>query len=343
MTTATTNSSRGRSGPSPDEKLPAYRRIAEILGDAIRDGRLPVGALIKVSDAAVVFDSSRSPIKQAFQILLDGGLLHPHDGQGFVVGRTTAGSRITLTRAVLGLDETQTPLTSSAQDEMYFRLEHDLILHSIKGPLRLNELALARHFNIGRSTMRELIFRAQAVGIVERASGKSWRIVPFDMQRCRNLYDLRIILEPEALRQAAPRLPMDKLDDMLARLDAAIADPAALGVGQLDLLESDLHRDLLSHCTNVEIPEALIRTSPTYICGKHIQVVLSDSPTIETFLHDHHDILTNLRRGQGDMAADLLRGHLDRSRDQIIGKLQEFLRLPARPPSLPGFGSPEED
>lgn len=327
MITATTNSSRGRSAPSPEEKVPAYRRIADLLGDAINDGRLPVGALIKVSDATAVFESSRSPVKQAFQILLQDGRLHPHDGQGFIVGSDRVASRLTLSRALLGLDDAQTPLSSPAQDALYFRLEHELILNSISGPLRLNELALARRFQTGRSTMRELIFRAQKVGIVERETGKSWRIVPFDQARCRNLYDLRILLEPEALRQAAPLLPVDRLDQMLARLVTAIADPGTQSVGQLDQLESDLHRDLLSHCTNIEIPQALVRTSPTYICGKHIQLVLSDSPTIESFLHDHLDILQHLRRGQGDLAADLLRGHLDRSKHQMIGKLQQFLAL----------------
>lgn len=293
--------------------------------------------MIKVSDAAVVFESSRSPIKQAFQILLDDGLLYPHDGQGFIVGQPQPVNRATLSRELLGLDAA--PLTSSVQDDLYFKLEHDLILSSISGPARLNELALARHYNIGRSTIRELIFRAQTVGIVERASGKSWRIVPFDVERCRNLYDLRILLEPAALLQAAPRLPAEKLEQMHQRLVRAVADPMALGVGQLDQLESDLHRDLLSYCTNIEIPEALIRTSPTYICGKHVQVALSDSPTIETFLHDHLEIIEHLRAGQPDTAAELLRGHLDRSRDQIIGKLREFLRLPARTNRLPGFGN----
>lgn len=310
------------------DKTPAYRRIADLLAAAITAGDLPKGALIKVSEAAAVFESSRSPVKQAFEILKENGLLFPHDGQGFVVGALEPTSRVQLTPELLRFDEDEAPLSSHALDELYFRLEHSLIASSISGPLRINELAMARHFNIGRSTVRELIFRALRVGIVERPPGKSWQVVAFDLERCQNLYDLRILLEPEALRLAAPFLPRDRIASMLDDVTAGAANPSGLTVLALDGLEADLHSDLLSYCPNPEIPEVLVRTSPTYICGKYIQVALSDSPTIEEFLHEHLEILAHLHRGQADEAAQLLRHHLIRSKEQIVGKLRDYLALP---------------
>ncbi len=312
------------------ERQPAYRRIAEHLDGAIRDERIATGAIIKIAEVAKIFGSSRSPVKQAFEILEAQGSVRPHDGQGFVVGNDSEPFRFTLTPDHLTLgDDDDAGL--SAHDELYFRIERELILHSMSGHLRVNELALARHFGIGRTVARDLIFRANKLGIVSRGNGGHWQIVGLDVDRCRNLYDLRRILEPVALEAASSLIPRHELEAMQGRLVEAIAVSPALDIIDLDGLENDLHQRCLGYCPNPEIIEALSRTAPTYICGKYLQVTLSDNPTIETFMHDHKEIISFILDGRSRDAGERLREHLSLSCGQIVERLTEYLETKTTP------------
>ncbi len=313
------------------ERQPAYRRIAEHLDGAIRDERIVTGAIIKIAEVAKIFGSSRSPVKQAFEILEAQGSVRPHDGQGFVVGNDSEPFRFTLTADHLTLGDGEIDANQSALDELYFRIERELILHSMSGHLRVNELALARHFGIGRTVARDLIFRANKLGIVARGNGGHWQIVGLDVERCRNLYDLRRILEPIALEAAASLIPRSELEDMRGRLGEAIAVSPALDIVDLDRLENDLHQRCLGYCPNPEIIEALSRTAPTYICGKYLQVTLSDNPTIETFMHDHNEIITLILDGRSTDAGERLREHLVLSCGQIVERLTEYLETKTTP------------
>ncbi len=316
------------------ERTPAYRRIADLLESAIMDGGIPAGALVKISDVAKLFGASRSPVKQAFAILEEGGLVHPHDGQGFVVAGAQAPIRHVLTPENLGLAEEDIMPAVSAADELYFRMEREIILHSMSNALRINELALARHYDIGRTLARDLIFRAQKAGIVTRGSGGHWQIVPLDEQRCHNLYELRRVLEPIALRAAAPFIPVAKLKAMQRRLENALDAMPDVSIRELDRLESDLHATCLSFCPNGEFLEVLMRASPTYICGKYLEVILRDNPIIESFMHEHLVVIGALLRGQNDAAAQALERHISQSTDQIGERLSRFLALKT-PPNVP--------
>ncbi len=327
-------------------KTPAYRRVADFLERAIRSGKIPAGAVIKVADVAALFDSSRSPVRMAFGQLEAQGLLTPHDGhQGHIVGRNGALRRITLTPEMLAIDDDIS--AAGAAQKLYFEVEHSLILHSIGSPQRVNELAMARHFRTDRRTVRELLLRAQSMGIVDRQAGR-WEIVPFDAERCSNLYEMRMLLEPVALEGAAGRIPPAELQGVRQRLISARENQARLSVEDVDMLEADMHRNVLSFCPNREIPEALRRTIPTYVCGKYIQFILrqknealaarhTNFDIVDTFLTDHLEVLDLMRGGRVGMAAAALHAHLARSRLQIIDMLSDYHVLHDKPLPPPIF------
>lgn len=313
------------------ERQPAYRRIAEHLDGAIRDERIATGAIIRIAEVAKIFGSSRSPVKQAFEILEAQGRVRAHDGQGFVVGCGAEPFRFTLTSGHLALENGEMDAGQGTHDELYFRIERELILHSMSGHQRVNELALARHFGIGRTVARDLMFRANKLGIVNRGTSGHWQVVGLDANRCRNLYELRGALEPVALAAAAQFIPHAELEGMRMRLADAIAVSPALDIVELDGLENDLHQNCLGYSPNPEIIEALSRTAPTYICGKYLQVMLSDNPTIETFMHDHMDIILHMLDGRGDDAARRLKEHLRFSCGQTIERLTQYLETKMTP------------
>lgn len=302
---------------------------------------------MKVADVAALFESSRSPVRTAFEQLEAKELLRRQaNRQGYIAG-PGASLRVTLTREMLGLEDSKLQLASDKLERLYYQVEHSLILHSISNRLRINELAMARHFRTDRRAVRELLLRAESMGIVQRSSSR-WEIVPFEAERCSNLYQIRILLEPVALEMAAPQIPPDELEGMRQRLISANENKAGLTVADVDMLEADMHRNALAFCPNREIPEALRRTIPTYVCGKYIQFILRQKNEslaarhthfniVDTFVADHLEVIEHMQANRVPDASAALHRHLARSRLQILDMLSDYQDLVDKPEPPPIF------
>ncbi|MCJ2138628.1 GntR family transcriptional regulator [Methylobacterium sp. E-066] len=303
-------------------RRPAYALIGDALRGAIRAGRLVPGCVLAESAIATMFRASRSPVRQAFAALEEEGLVHRFDGRGVAVGGAPPDRRLPVTPDLISLNETRTP--EDGWEPFYYELERDVILASLLGRFRVNELALARHLGVGRTVARNLLLRAQGVGLVTKEGNGQWQIIPLDAQRIEHLYDLRLILEPPLLRAAVGRIPATALAAMEARLAEAVRVMPDLDIAELDILENDLHVACLAHSPNKEMAEALRRTRCVLVVGKHIQNALPGRPGIEPFMDEHLQVLNAVRSGDHDKACYTLSEHLTSSKSKALKRLADF-------------------
>ncbi len=318
-------------GAEAAARRPAYRRIVEALSDSLASGALPEGAVLLEGPLAALFGSSRQPVRQALSELERQGLVRRFDGRGVLAGQAGEPLRLDLSRAQVGADRTAEE-SGRPSDDLYYRMERELLERAMFGRFRVSELALARAFSIGRLPARELLLRARAAGLAEKRDAHWWT-VPLDERRLADLYDLRLLLEPAALRLAAERLPASVLQQAQARLRAAERRFPRLPKRELDTLEEDVHVTLLRFCPNGEFVEALGRTRASFVCGKHLQQILCGPDTTDPFLGEHAAILGALAAGDGGAAAVALATHLAASREKGCERLATHRRN-ARPPAL---------
>lgn len=321
-----------------ERKRPAYVLIADTLRETIVAGRLPDGAVLAEGALAALFRASRSPVKQAFAQLESEKLVRRFDGRGVLVGDAEP-SRIAITAATLGLAaDPAEAVRDDAWETLYYALEREVIEASVFGRFRINELALARHFAVGRTVARNLLLRAQGAGIVAKNDSAHWYVVALDAARVRDLYELRVMLEPPLVRSAAGNMRAGDLDAMAARHVAAGAAAPQVGVAELDALEADVHVACLAFGRNAEAREALKRTRCLLVVGKHIQAAISETPQIDPFMHEHLAIIEALKAGDGDGAAQALAHHLLSSQHKADERLAAFRRQPRKTPSAPFMG-----
>lgn len=303
-------------------RRPAYALISDALRGAIKAGRLAPGSVLVESAIAGMFKASRSPVRQAFAALAEEGLVHRFDGRGVAVGGAPPDRRLAVTPDLIALNG------GVDQDEgwepFYYELERDIILVSLLGRFRVNELALARHLSVGRTVARNLLLRAQGVGLVTKEGNGQWQVIPLDSTRIAHLYDLRLLLEPPLLRAAIGRIPASILAGMEARLVEAIRAMPDLDIAELDILESDLHVACLAHSPNTEMAEALRRTRCVLVVGKHVQNALPGRPGIDPFMDEHLQVLDAVRSGDHDRACSALNEHLTLSKAKALKRLNDF-------------------
>nr|PZN40999.1 MAG: GntR family transcriptional regulator [Pseudomonadota bacterium] len=319
-----------------ERKRPAYLLIKEAVQAAIAAGRVPAGAVLTESLLASVFRTTRSPVRQAIAELERERVVHRFDGRGVIVGdESSAPTRIPITPEMFDLGgDPAGVVRSDAWESLYYDLERSLIHRSVFGRARVNELALARHYAVGRTVAHKLLVRAQASGLLCKVENAHWQIVPLTDQRIRDLYELRMVLEPRLAESAVASIPAAELEDMERRLHTVAGAMPEVTVNELDQLENDLHVQCLSYGRNHEMFEALKRTRCTLVVGKHIQAALVKHPQIDPFMDEHLAVIGALKRGDGALAAVALADHLADSGKKAVQRLEAF-RATNDMPELP--------
>jgi DNA-binding GntR family transcriptional regulator len=304
----------------------AYEAIADTLRKALLSKNLPDGIVLLEGPIAELFDSSRSPVKQALGTLEAEGLVRRFDGRGVLAGREGEPLRIRITPEMLGLeDEATTSPKIFAWQNFYYDFESTVILRAVFGRFRINELALARHYNVGRTVAGDILNHAAKNGIVERDDKSRWWINPLDEERFRNLYEVRLLLEPAALKSAMLRIPAETLETMRQRLIGVSEKFPQIASAELDALEEDLHIHTMQYSANGEILEALKRTRCVLVAGKHIQRAVRGTLPIDAFMDEHLDIMTAIAARDYPLAEQALATHLEASSTKAKERLQAYL------------------
>ena len=304
---------------------PAYATIAAHLRKSIRAKALPAGTVLLEGPLAALFGSSRSPVKRALIELEEEGLLSRFDGRGLLVGKGEVPHRLKITPDMLLLDgDDGINAKSFAWQPHYYDFEREVILRSVFGRARINELALSRHLDVSRTVAHDLLVHAREVGIVYKDDGSRWWIVPLDEARFENLYELRILLEPAAMTGAIGHIPQGRLDEIEARLHRVLDKFPHVTGADLDLLESDLHIDCIGYGCNPEFIEALKRSHCILVAGKHIQLALGADARVDPFMEEHLEIVTALRAQNPLAVCETLTRHLKLSAEKAIHRLAAF-------------------
>lgn len=305
----------------------AYEAIVERLRRAIEGGLLPDGIVLLEGPIAALFSSSRSPVKRALSMLEEEGLIRRFDGRGYLSGKRGGPLRSRVTVEMLDLQaEPGVGPRTYAWQSCYYDFEKDIILRAVFGQARINELAMARHYRVGRSVASDMLNRAARTGLVTIDGRARWVINPLNQGRFRDLYELRMILEPAALRTAIAQVPKDVVRAMRERLCQVSGRFPNVETSELDELEEDLHIDLLQFGTNSEILEALGRTRCILVAGKHIQRAIRNDAPIDAFMGEHLSILDAIIAQDAGLAEQKLVEHLMISSQKATERLQQYLK-----------------
>lgn len=286
---------------------------------------MPGGAILLEGPLAELVGSSRTPVRQALASLQCEGLVRRFDGRGVLAGASGAPQRIALNAPMLGL-EAEAPASpkTPAWRSHYYDFENVIILRATFGAARINELALARHYGVGRTVAGDLLNQATVNGIVVKDDKLRWWINPLDELRFRDIYELRLLLEPAALQTATDRVPTEVLAAMRRRLEDVSSRFPDVEGADLDKLEEDLHVDLLSFGSNPEIREALKRTRCVLVAGKHIQRAVRGGGAIDEFMGEHLKIIDAVAAGDHLRARQYLFEHLTASSAKAVERLHAF-------------------
>src|SRR5688500_1453856 len=128
------------------------------------------------------------------------------------------------------------------------RLKEAILRGDLAPGERLVAATLAERWNVSATPLREAIQRLAAEGLVETAPQRGARVAPVSVRDGEGIYELRLLLEPRALRESREYRDDShraEIGEAYAAYERAVK--AADLPGALDA-HRDLHATLLNRC-----------------------------------------------------------------------------------------------
>ncbi|MEM9633673.1 MAG: GntR family transcriptional regulator [Pseudomonadota bacterium] len=317
-------------------RIPRYLSISAAIDEAIGDDRLQPGMVLVEDPLARHFNTSRTTIRKALNVLFEQQKISRFNGRGFLVG---SDANLSPNRAPIepllfnAASATPAPRSISNQDQILPQLRQSLIRALPFGPFRISEAELSETYQVSRTVIRETLSQLRSTGLVRKNEKSNWVLGPLSAHEVRNHYELRIILEPVALSQSIPNLDASVVEDAWQNLQRLCSAPSDADESQLAEIENELHVRLLSGCRNEQLLSVLRASSLVLAVNEMFRALVGSGQDNELLIREHLSVVEALRDGDLAAAANALELHLVQARDRTCRRLKTLsvLKSPAVP------------
>jgi DNA-binding GntR family transcriptional regulator len=188
-------------------------------------------------------------------------------------------------------------------------IKHAILTGELRSGQALVETDLAEVLGVSKTPVREALKTLAGAGLVTMNPYKGAAVRVVDNQQARHVYDVRLLLEPEALGRAVTRgHDWQPAHTALARADQA-ADQA-----ERSLANRAFHRELYAGCGNPLLARMLDdlrdQTALVSVAAWHREPDWLQTPSWEHEAAEHLAVLQAAERGDAECAATLLRRHI---------------------------------
>ncbi len=181
---------------------------------------------------------------------------------------------------------------------------------------RLNEVRLAQRLGVSRTPLREALGRLAAEGAVASSPRIGFSVRPLSPQEFADIYPIRAILDPEALRLSG--VPSPRRIARLETLNREIL--AAAQTEKVIALDDAWHLELLADCGNgvlIDLIRQFMRRTRRYEIA-----LMRERAHVRGAADDHKKILAALSRGDLPRACEALRRNLQSGTKPILAWLE---------------------
>jgi len=204
----------------------------------------------------------------------------------------------------------------SLGEQVYASLQTHLRSGAVVPGQPLQEVQLAGMLGVSRTPVREAMARLASEGLLS-AEGRSFVVPELSLADLDDIYEIRALLEPSALR----RIAASTADATVrAPIDQALAEArAAHQAGAANAFREAAARFRTAWLALVPNPR-LVRVIEQY--SDHMQhirfLTLGDARVRDIVLHGLQQIATALAKGDGDAAAEAMHENLRQAKKAFI-------------------------
>jgi DNA-binding GntR family transcriptional regulator len=203
-------------------------------------------------------------------------------------------------------------------EDAYEAIFNKLMALDIAPGTRITVDGLVRELEVSHTPIREALGRLEGEGLVVKTHLVGYSAAPqISRRRFDELYELRLLMEPDAARRAALRIS----EAQLGRLRRAAAQMAKLSSSKERLsysgfarFDADFHDQIMDIAGNSLIRDTLAHLHTHF----HIFRLMYHARVTEEAIDEHEVLLRALSRGDDAAAEHAMRAHIERSRQRLL-------------------------
>jgi len=280
---------------------PLALQIAKTISDAITNGEIADGEHLSAPKLAVRFGVSRSPVREALDVLAGLGLAEQRANRGYfaTAGKAQSGE---------GLDRNSRALPFEASSS-YQRIAEDWLTDRI--PSDVTEQMLRDRYQLTKSQLTDILTRAAREGWAEPKAGYGWQFLPVAKtpEAFEQAYRFRMVIEPAAMLEPTYRIDRAVLEEQ-KRLQTRMLeqDIERLAGERLMQLGTLFHEELIKFSGNPFFHQALVRVNQMRRLMEYRSRV--DRRRLYTQCKEHLELIAVLETGDIADASYMMRRHL---------------------------------
>jgi DNA-binding GntR family transcriptional regulator len=215
------------------------------------------------------------------------------------------------------------PPRTMLRDSVYEAIKAMLMDHDLTPGSRLSIDGIARQLEVSPTPVREAMTKLESDGLVAKRPHAGYTVAPImDKVTLDNLYDIRMLLEPEAAKLAARNVTPQQVEGLHRILNQMTTRPPGEnyhGYRDFATLDAQLHRAIAEASGNPLIADALTRLhAHTHSYRLYFRVGIADETVWE-----HQRIVDAIHARHDITADDAMRDHLQSSRARLRGVYQK--------------------
>jgi DNA-binding GntR family transcriptional regulator len=192
-------------------------------------------------------------------------------------------------------------------------LRDEILSGVLPSGARLGEAELAGRLSVSRTPIREALSRLAAEGLVEIQPNRGARVATWTTDQLREIFELRLRLEPYAVRLAVPALSAQQLDELDELATAMLTADRDAIVEQ----NRRFHGIFIDAAGSPTLAGALRGVTHGAVVHQNFHDYAPDA--LQRSLHHHVEMVAAARAGDADWAEAVMRAHLYNARATMIG------------------------
>ncbi len=288
-------------------------QIYRYLCEQLKSHQLEIGTHLKAAEIAAKLDVSRSSVRKAIIRLVEDGCVRLND----------AGRPIVESLPKKRSPQREPVFAYANQTEQAYWAVFDAIFEGkLREGTNVNGQEMAKSIGVSLGTLRQALDWLCRDGLLSRLPRRGWQVVHLNAKDVADAFQIRLLLESEALGRAMGHLTREQLERLIADSEQVIREGLDLSEDQRRRIDYQFHRTLLDACDSpilVQALDPLIRMC--MLTGIPYDVPMA---VVSTTFTEHIEIATALMNQDLNAAREALHRHLTRS-------MQLYERLKAEP------------
>ena len=206
--------------------------------------------------------------------------------------------------------------TASLADQVFDKLEDDIVFGVYKHGEVLTELKLAETLGVSRTPIREALRRLEQERLIED-TGKGSVVLGITKNDLLDIMEIRQNIEGLAAYYAAVSITAEGAEELSHLIDLQEFYHAKNDINRLQAADDEFHAAICRlSCRNVINDTLLPLHRKTRLYRK---IAMEDQQRSPKTLREHRQIYDAIIAGNGELARDLMSKHIENAKKHMIG------------------------